>query len=81
MNTLNGNVIHTQDLTRTYKGANALQRLNLQVPKNSIYGFLGPNGAGKSTKIKMLLGLTRPTAGKALIFGKDITQQQPCGLC
>jgi ABC-2 type transport system ATP-binding protein len=45
------------------------------VPQNSIYGFLGPNGAGKSTTIKMLLGLTRPTAGKALIFGKDITQE------
>ena len=39
-----------------------------------IFGFLGPNGAGKSTKIKMLLGLTRPTDGKALPFGQDITQ-------
>jgi ABC-2 type transport system ATP-binding protein len=75
MNTLNGNVIHTQELTKTYKGVNALQGLSLKVPKNSIYGFLGPNGAGKSTTIKMLLGLTRPTAGKALIFGKDITQE------
>lgn len=75
MNASNGHVIHTQDLTKTYKGVNALQGLNLQVPKNSIYGFLGPNGAGKSTTIKMLLGLTRPTAGKALIFGKDITQE------
>jgi ABC-2 type transport system ATP-binding protein len=75
MNTSNGNVIHTQGLTKTYKGVNALQGLNLQVPRNSIYGFLGPNGAGKSTTIKMLLGLTRPTAGKALLFGKDITQE------
>jgi len=75
MNTLNGNVIHTQELTKTYKGVNALQGLSLQVPKNSIFGFLGPNGAGKSTTIKMLLGLTRPTAGKALLFGKDITQE------
>ncbi|MBV6449378.1 MAG: putative ABC transporter ATP-binding protein YxlF [Anaerolineales bacterium] len=75
MNTSNGSVIHTQDLGKTYKGVNALQGLNLQVPKNSIYGFLGPNGAGKSTTIKMLLGLTRPTSGKALVFGKDITQE------
>lgn len=74
-NTSNGNVIHTQELTKTYKGVNALQGLNLQVPRNSIFGFLGPNGAGKSTTIKMLLGLTRPTAGKALIFEKDITQE------
>jgi ABC-2 type transport system ATP-binding protein len=75
MNTLNGSVIHTRDLSKTYKGVNALQGLNLQVPRNSIFGFLGPNGAGKSTTIKMLLGLTRPTAGKAMIFGKDITQE------
>jgi ABC-2 type transport system ATP-binding protein len=75
MNNSNGHVIDTRELTKTYKETNALQGLNLQVPKNSIYGFLGPNGAGKSTTIKMLLGLTRPTRGKALIFGKDITQE------
>ena len=73
MNTSNGNVIHTQGLTKAYQGAKALDSLNLEVPKNSIYGFLGPNGAGKSTTIKMLLGLTHPTAGKALVFGQDIT--------
>ena len=75
MNTSNGNVIHTEGLTKAYQGAKALDNLNLQVPKNSIFGFLGPNGAGKSTTIKMLLGLTRPTSGKALIFEKDITQE------
>jgi ABC-2 type transport system ATP-binding protein len=75
MNNSNGHVIDTQELTKAYKGVNALQGLNLQVPKNSIFGFLGPNGAGKSTTIKMLLGLTRPTSGKALIFGKDITRE------
>jgi ABC-2 type transport system ATP-binding protein len=75
MNTSNGNVIHTQELSKAYKGVQALQGLNLEVPKNSIFGFLGPNGAGKSTTIKMLLGLTRPTSGKALIFGKDITRE------
>ena len=75
MNNSNGHVIDTQDLTKTYKCVNALQGLSLKVPRNSIFGFLGPNGAGKSTTIKMLLGLTRPTAGKAMIFGKDITQE------
>jgi ABC-2 type transport system ATP-binding protein len=74
MNTSNGNVIHTQELSKAYKGVQALHGLNLQVPKNSIFGFLGPNGAGKSTTIKMLLGLTHPTGGKALIFGQDITR-------
>ena len=55
MNTFNGNVIHTQELSKAYKGVQALHGLNLEVPKNSIFGFLGPNGAGKSTTIKMLL--------------------------
>jgi ABC-2 type transport system ATP-binding protein len=72
MNTSNGNVIHTQGLTKAYNGVKALDALNLEVPKNSIFGFLGPNGAGKSTTIKMLLGLTQPTKGKAVIFGRDI---------
>ena len=74
MNISNGNVIHTQGLTKAYQGAKALDSLNLQVPKNSIFGFLGPNGAGKSTTIKMLLGLTHPTSGKALVFGQDIAR-------
>jgi ABC-2 type transport system ATP-binding protein len=75
MNPTNGNVIHTHGLSKLYKGVNALDRLDLQVPKNSIYGFLGPNGAGKSTTIKLLLGLIQPTSGKALVFGRDITRE------
>jgi len=64
-------VIDTQGLSKTYKTVNALKGLNLQVPHNSIFGFLGPNGAGKTTTIKLLLGLIRPTAGSAKIFGLD----------
>ena len=75
MNTSNGTVIHTQGLTKAYKGMNALDSLNLQVPRNSIFGFLGPNGAGKSTTIKLLLGLIRPSAGSGMVFGQDITRQ------
>jgi ABC-2 type transport system ATP-binding protein len=62
-------------LSKIYKGVKALDSLNLQVSRNSIFGFLGPNGAGKSTTIKMLLGLTRPTSGEALVFGQDITRE------
>ena len=54
---------------------NALQALNLRVPKNSIFGFLGPNGAGKTTTIKLLLGLSRPTSGSATVFGLDIVRE------
>lgn len=62
-------VIDTHNLSKSYRGVDALKALNLQVPKNSIFGFLGPNGAGKTTTIKLLLGLIRPTSGSASIFG------------
>jgi ABC-2 type transport system ATP-binding protein len=65
-------VIQTRGLTKQYKEVTALADLDLTVHKNSIFGFLGPNGAGKTTTIKTLLGLIRPTAGSATVFGHDI---------
>ena len=73
MNTIDF-VINTQGLSKSYNGVQALKPLDLQVPKNSIFGFLGPNGAGKTTTIKLLLGLTRPTSGGGSIFGQDIVK-------
>src|SRR5690349_6325531 len=70
-------IINTQGLTKTFKGVNALNSLKLTVHKNSIFGFLGPNGAGKTTTIKLLLGLSRPTAGSATVFGLDIVKDSP----
>ncbi|MCK5647140.1 MAG: ATP-binding cassette domain-containing protein, partial [Anaerolineales bacterium] len=67
-------VIHTEGLSKSYKNVQALKSLDLNVPKNSIFGFLGPNGAGKTTTIKLLLGLARPTAGGGTVLGKDILQ-------
>jgi ABC-2 type transport system ATP-binding protein len=64
-------VIQTDELTKSYNGFTAVQGLNISVPAHSIFGFLGPNGAGKSTTIRMLLGLARPSAGSAAIFGLD----------
>jgi len=72
MQTATISVIETHDLTKTYKGVQALKPLDLQVHQNSICGFLGPNGAGKTTTIKLLLGLARPTGGSARVFGLDI---------
>lgn len=68
-------VINTTDLTKTYKGVQALRSLDMHVHQNSIFGFLGPNGAGKTTTIKLLLGLIRPTAGNATVFGMDSINQ------
>ena len=62
-------VIQTNNLTKTYKGVNALQSLNLSVPKNSIFGFLGPNGAGKTTTIKLLWGWQHPAVVMPVSLG------------
>lgn len=68
-------VIHTTGLSKTYKGVQALQSLDLKVNRNSIFGFLGPNGAGKTTTIKILLGLVRGSGGSAQVFGLDVAGQ------
>lgn len=68
------NVIQTLGLGKSYEEIHALKDLDLKVPKNSIFGFLGPNGAGKTTTMKLLLGLTRASAGGGTVFGLDIVQ-------
>jgi ABC-2 type transport system ATP-binding protein len=61
--------IETVDLRKHYGATEALCGLDLSVPAGSIFGFLGRNGAGKTTTIKILLGMTQPTAGSARVFG------------
>ena len=60
--------IETSGLTRRYGQVVAVEGLDLHVPRACVYGFLGPNGAGKTTTIRMLLGLTRPHAGRVKLF-------------
>ena len=73
---MNELAIDTKDLTRTYGNIHAVGGINLTVPQGAIYGFLGRNGAGKTTTIKMLLGLTRPTAGMARVLGMDVSAER-----
>jgi len=63
--------IHTENLTKRYSETVALDRLDLAVEPGEVYGYLGPNGAGKTTTMRLLLGLHRPTAGRAELFGID----------
>ncbi|HHV65582.1 MAG TPA: ABC transporter ATP-binding protein [Peptococcaceae bacterium] len=63
--------IETINLCKKYGNLVAVDNLNLQVEKGTVYGLLGPNGAGKTTTILMLLGLTEPTSGQAIIAGYD----------
>jgi ABC-2 type transport system ATP-binding protein len=62
-------VIEVRDLTKRYGGVLAVDRLGFTLAEGAVTGFLGPNGAGKSTTLRMLLGLTPPTAGTATIGG------------
>jgi len=66
-------VIYAEDLCKRYPEVTAVDSLCLEVGRGEIYGFLGRNGAGKTTTIRMLLGLIRPTRGRVLLFGKDVS--------
>ncbi len=65
-------IIQTEDLTKHYGEVYAAEAVDLQIRQGEIYGFLGLNGAGKTTTIRMLLGMIRPTRGKAFLFGKKV---------
>ena len=69
-------MIVIEGLSKTYAGAGrpALNDLSLTVPKGAIYGILGRSGAGKSTLIRCLNLLERPTTGRILVNGRDITR-------
>jgi ABC-2 type transport system ATP-binding protein len=64
-------IIETQSLTRNYGRRRGIESINFSVPQGSLFGFLGPNGAGKTTAIRVMVGLLRPSAGSAKIFGLD----------
>ena len=68
-------ILETHGLTKKYGPVTAVEDLNLSVRQGEVFGLLGPNGAGKTTTTLMLLGLTEPTAGRALIQGFDCTRQ------
>src|SRR5262245_12778817 len=63
--------IRTRGLSKRYGESLALDSLDLTVGEGEVYGYLGPNGAGKTTTIRLLLGLHRPTSGRAELFGID----------
>jgi len=66
-------IIELEGLTKQYGTLTAVNNLDLTINKGEIYGLLGPNGAGKSTTIRMMLGLTEPSAGTVKVCGIDST--------
>ena len=65
-------IIETKHLTKQYGAQKSVADLNIHVRKGRIYGLLGRNGAGKTTAMKLLLGLTEPTAGEVLLWGTPL---------
>jgi ABC-2 type transport system ATP-binding protein len=68
-------MIATEGLTKVYGSTHALTDLTMEVRKGEVYGLLGPNGSGKTTTIRLLLGLLRPTSGRASVGGYDAWRQ------
>ena len=73
--------IRMTELTKRYgppaSGQLAVDRVTVDVQPGEVFGFLGPNGAGKTTTIRMLTGLSRPTAGQARLLGLDLAHDLP----
>jgi ABC-2 type transport system ATP-binding protein len=72
---MNDAVIRTDRLTKTFGDFTAVDHLSFEVKQGEIFGFLGANGAGKTTAMRMLCGLSRPTSGKGMVAGYDISGQ------
>jgi ABC-2 type transport system ATP-binding protein len=67
-----GPALELAGVSKSYGATRALSAVSLTVARGEIVGLLGPNGAGKSTAMKTILGIIRPDAGRALVFGRDV---------
>lgn len=67
-----GDTIHTHGLRKEFDDLVAVDDLDLRIGRGLLYGMIGPNGSGKTTAIKMLVGLLKPTAGKAYVLGEKV---------
>ena len=71
----NNNVIQVEGLTKMFGDFTAVNAITFDVKQGEIFGFLGANGAGKTTAMKMLIGISKPTSGNALVAGFDVYKQ------
>jgi ABC-2 type transport system ATP-binding protein len=73
-NSVEPNSVEVANLVKRFGDFVAVDRINLEVRKGEVFGFIGPNGAGKSTTIRMLCGLLKPTSGRAMVAGFDVSK-------
>ena len=69
-------MIEVRSLTKKFNGRTVLNEISFQVKEGEIFGYLGPNGAGKTTTMRIILGLLKPTAGKALVWGQNLGENE-----
>jgi branched-chain amino acid transport system ATP-binding protein len=72
-----GAILETQELSKLFGGLVAVDRVSFRVPYRAIASIIGPNGAGKTTFFNMLTGLYRPSLGRVLFDGRDVTTRRP----
>jgi branched-chain amino acid transport system ATP-binding protein len=70
-------LLQTVKLTKTFGGLAAVQNIDFQIHAGEIIGVIGPNGAGKSTFFNLVTGLYKPSSGRILVEGKDVTGKKP----
>ncbi|MEW5988198.1 MAG: ABC transporter ATP-binding protein [Chloroflexota bacterium] len=70
-------ILETRDLTRHFGGLKAVEGVHLQIRAGHLHSIIGPNGAGKTTLFNMLSGALKPTRGRVLVRGQDVTDQPP----
>jgi branched-chain amino acid transport system ATP-binding protein len=70
-------LLQAHDLARSFGGFRAVDGVSLEVSEGSIHAVIGPNGAGKTTLFRLLTGILRPTSGRLLLDGDDVTGKPP----
>jgi branched-chain amino acid transport system ATP-binding protein len=73
-------ILETTELTKEFKGFVAVDKVNLRVRRGMIHALIGPNGAGKTTCFNLLTKFLRPTSGRIVFEGDDITHAQPAAI-
>jgi branched-chain amino acid transport system ATP-binding protein len=69
--------LEVENLTKTFGGLSAVNNVSFKIERDEIVGLIGPNGSGKTTLIRCILGILKPTSGKVILDGKDITKKRP----
>ena len=74
-------ILEIEKLSKTFGGLQAISKLDLKVEKGEILGVIGPNGSGKTTLFNLISGLLKPTGGRILWNGENVTGKSPDLIC